>query len=376
MKTAYFWVCAVSIANLLAIIRSLIICAMLFMDINDLYSEILDGSDKFKTIANDAWTEMMKYHVIENRRYMDSTTKSTLSQLRSERIHRQANYNNNRLQAQCACALQTNICLPGPQGPPGIPGFPGTDGEPGLPGRPGLNGTVILHKSETSEYKKCIKCPAGPEGPPGEPGPIGKEGPPGIPGIPASSSISAMPGQQGPVGEQGPTGLPGPIGSPGEVGKSTMVMRGRPGPKGSPGPEGLIGLPGESGEPGRKGNEGLAGKQGPCGTPGYPGEDGLQGKSGERGIPGNDVGYCPCPKRTPYTYGESVTPLEKLYGFKEAEIYTPYEAESESLLSDEYFYPSSKSDLTHIRNTKIRRNRYLLNKTVRKREAILRKEIE
>ncbi|KAL3994021.1 Collagen triple helix repeat (20 copies) family protein [Acanthocheilonema viteae] len=373
MKTIYFWVFAVSVGSLVTIIGSLVTCVILFKDINDLYHEILDGMDEFKMIANDAWSEMMKYHMIKNRRYIDSSTELNLSLLRSRRFYRQAYYDDG-LKPQCACAPQPNTCPPGPRGPSGIPGFPGVDGEPGLPGRPGLNGAALLYKSEMSEYDACIECPAGPMGPPGKPGPIGAEGLPGVPGKPGTNGNSGMPGKQGLMGEQGPPGPPGLMGPPGPAGEPKLVMYGKPGPKGPPGPEGPVGLEGEKGESGPRGDEGPAGEQGPPGLPGYPGEDGPQGEPGERGTPGNDAGYCPCPQRTPYAYSETVKPPGKPYGFKEPEIYAPNEGES--LSSDEHHYPSSQSDLVRIRYKKFKRNRHLLNKTARKKKNNFRHEID
>ncbi|EJW76240.1 nematode cuticle collagen domain-containing protein [Wuchereria bancrofti] len=133
----------------------------------------------------------------KNKRYADSTSKLTLSELfRTKRIQRQA-YDNHIMRSQCACSSQPNTCPPGPQGPPGIPGTPGIDGEPGLPGKPGINGTAFLHNLGLDEYRTCIECPAGPEGPPGEPGPMGEEGPPGMPGKPGSDGNPTMAGERG-----------------------------------------------------------------------------------------------------------------------------------------------------------------------------------
>uniref|UniRef100_A0A0R3RS16 Col_cuticle_N domain-containing protein n=1 Tax=Elaeophora elaphi TaxID=1147741 RepID=A0A0R3RS16_9BILA len=352
MKTAHFWICVVSISSLLAIIASLMTCVVLFQDINDLYYEILDGMDEFKTIANDAWSEMMKYHVTRNRR---DTTKLTLSELLKSKLTQQQAYNNG-LQTQCACAPQPNICPPGPQGPPGIPGFSGADGEPGIPGKPGLNGTASLYILEVNKYETCIECPAGPEGPPGEPGPTGEEGPPGIPGEPGPDGNPGLPGPQGPMGEQGPPGK--------------LLMCGKPGLKGLPGPEGSVGLPGEDGEPGPKGNKGPPGEEGPPGSPGYPGEDGPPGEPGERGAPGIDATYCPCPQRTSYTYDESDGPPgEKPYASKEPEIFIPDEAES----FDNYI--SSQTDITQVPYKKAKRNQHLLKKTTRKKAISARKSI-
>ncbi|EFO19708.1 hypothetical protein LOAG_08783 [Loa loa] len=371
MKTLYFWIYALSTVSLLAIVISLVTCAMLFQDINNLYYEILDGMEEFKMITNDAWLEIMKYQRLKNRSYMDSTSKLTLFQMfRSKRIQRQAYDNNDNLQPQCACAPQPNTCPSGPQGPPGIPGYPGIDGEHGLPGKPGLNGIDILYESEPFEYKTCIECPPGPEGPPGDPGPIGAEGPPGMPGKPGPDGNPGLPGQQGPIGEQGPPGPPGPVGPPGEMGKSILVMFGRPGPKGPPGPQGPVGLPGKKGEPGLKGNIGPAGKRGPPGVPGYPGQDGVPGEPGEPGRPGIDSEYCSCPQRTPYIYGESlgesVGPPGKPYDFKEPEVYIPDEVEP----SDGNFYTLSESDPTYVRYQKLRRHRRLLKKFARKKTIL------
>ncbi|VDM09492.1 unnamed protein product [Wuchereria bancrofti] len=371
MKRAHFWVCTLSVVSLLVIIASLIICAVLFHDVNTLYYEILDGMDEFKTITNDAWLEMMKYHAVKNKRYADSTSKLTLSELfRTKRIQRQA-YDNHIMRSQCACSSQPNTCPPGPQGPPGIPGTPGIDGEPGLPGKPGINGTAFLHNLGLDEYRTCIECPAGPEGPPGEPGPMGEEGPPGMPGKPGSDGNPTMAGERGPIGEQGLPGPPGPIGPPGKMGESMLVMYGTPGPKGPPGPEGPIGPPGEDGEPGLEGDRGLAGEQGPPGTSGPPGQEGLPGEPGEPGTPGVDAAYCPCPQRTSYVYVESAEPSSKPHNFKETEVYTPGEAQL--LPSDEYFHALLQPDHTYVRYKKSQRNRHLLNKVTRKKTVSNRK---
>uniref|UniRef100_A0A915Q438 Nematode cuticle collagen N-terminal domain-containing protein n=1 Tax=Setaria digitata TaxID=48799 RepID=A0A915Q438_9BILA len=347
MKTAHFWVSTLSVTSLLAITVSLVICALLFQDINDLYYEILDGMDEFKMIANDAWTEMMKFHGAENGRHRRSVSKLNFSQLLGRRrIHRQAfdsDEDSEDFETQCVCAIQPNNCQPGPQGPSGIPGIPGADGEPGRPGKPGLNGTSFFYKPDQEEYETCITCPSGPEGPPGEEGPPGAEGPPGMIGEPGPDGNPGAPGPPGPIGEQGPQGPPGPIGLPGEMGASTVIVCGKPGPKGPTGPEGLMGSPGEDGAPGSQGVVGPEGEQGPPGAPGEPGQDGLPGEPGERGKPGIDGAYCPCPQRTTYIYGETVEPPGKPYVF-ESEVYAPDEATS----SSNEHYPTTQTDSTKV----------------------------
>ncbi|KAH7694968.1 Nematode cuticle collagen N-terminal domain containing protein, partial [Aphelenchoides avenae] len=43
----------------IAIFASLIVVASLYLDINNLYDEVLEEMDEFKDIANDAWRNMM-----------------------------------------------------------------------------------------------------------------------------------------------------------------------------------------------------------------------------------------------------------------------------------------------------------------------------
>ncbi|VDK32019.1 unnamed protein product, partial [Gongylonema pulchrum] len=286
MKTAHFWVSVASAASFLVISVSLVICATLFQNINSLYYEILGDMDDFKTIANDAWSEIMNFQVMRGRRFPDRSAKFTFTEyLQSKRVQRQApgGYKEGGATyaggvaappAQCACAAQPNNCPPGPPGPPGMPGTPGSDGEPGQPGNPGVNGIDIEYAPQLGEYKTCITCPAGPPGPPGQVGPPGMQGPPGLPGQPGPDGVVGPAGPPGPAGDEGQPGSPGPIGPPGPPGAPATVLYGTPGPKGPAGPPGPAGAPGGDGIPGQPGPMGPPGQYGPPGNDGYPGTDG------------------------------------------------------------------------------------------------------
>ncbi|VDN58291.1 unnamed protein product [Dracunculus medinensis] len=271
------------------IVVSLITVGMIFQDINSFYYDVLGDMNDFKTLANDAWDELM----------MINSARKTENAKRPSVFETLTGKRRDKRQAHCACALQPVTCPPGPPGPPGLPGIPGEPGERGEDGRPGINGIAVMYGPDTRGG--CIACPAGPPGPPGLDGPPGPPGPDGLPGIPGNHGFPGPPGLPGPVGDQGPPGPAGSIGPAGPPGAPGVVSKGTPGPKGPPGPPGLPGKQGANGAPG------LPGAQGPMGPPGQPGLPGLDGKPGQPGVPGtvgvpgSDAAYCPCPPRSVQT---------------------------------------------------------------------------
>ncbi|VDK60568.1 unnamed protein product [Anisakis simplex] len=106
-----------SAASGAVIIASLIVCGVLFNDLNTLYSDVLSDMDDFKTLANDAWDEIMSVHGMIKGAH-EKSAKDLFSELISHggRAKRQAN---------CACAARAANCPPGPPGPQGDPGPPG-----------------------------------------------------------------------------------------------------------------------------------------------------------------------------------------------------------------------------------------------------------
>uniref|UniRef100_A0A915PZA6 Nematode cuticle collagen N-terminal domain-containing protein n=1 Tax=Setaria digitata TaxID=48799 RepID=A0A915PZA6_9BILA len=265
---------------------SLIAVIVLFSDINNLYSGVMDEMTDFKEMADDTWRRILSLRSNELRK--DNTESHNTFEsfvLRSKR----------QVPSHCQCNPPSERCPRGPPGPRGDPGLKGLDGPNGDDGRPGVNGVALLATFHIPGG--CINCPAGPPGPPG---PAGLPGNIGLPGNCARRGQDGKPGQQGPpgptgeAGDQGPTGPPGKPGPPGKDGKRGT---GPPGPKGPNGPPGKAG---ESGTNGAKGDDGEAGEVGPkgaAGKDGKPGKDGKQGATGNPGLPGPDAHYCPCPRR-------------------------------------------------------------------------------
>uniref|UniRef100_A0A0R3S5B0 Col_cuticle_N domain-containing protein n=1 Tax=Elaeophora elaphi TaxID=1147741 RepID=A0A0R3S5B0_9BILA len=278
-----------SVASGLVIITSLIVVGKLFQDINSFYYEVLDDMDEFKTLANDAWDEIMSVHV---NRKIAKAKKEPLTILFGIKPRQ-------KRRAVCACALQAINCPPGLPGPPGDSGLPGEPGERGLDGKPGPNGIAISTSIQTRGG--CIACPPGPPGPPGLTGQPGQPGPPGMPGRSSTDGGVGQPGLPGQPGDAGRPGAPGKEGLPGTPGMPGVQGRGAPGPKGAPGPIGPMGSPGEPGEIAGPGPIGPPGPPGPHGQPGTAGTPGQPGEPGASGVPGGDAAYCPCPPRSSKT---------------------------------------------------------------------------
>ncbi|MCP9258410.1 Nematode cuticle collagen domain protein [Dirofilaria immitis] len=294
-----------SAASGLVIITSLIIVGVLFQDINNFYYEVLDDMDEFKTLANDAWDEIINVNVAT------SFKKEPHAFLFGLKPRQKRN-------VICACALRPIDCPPGPVGPPGDPGLPGEPGEPGLDGKPGPNGIAISTGVDTRGG--CIACPPGPVGPPGPIGQAGPPGPDGLPGAPGDTSVG-QPGPPGEPGDVGAPGLPGKEGLPGAPGSPGVQVHSTPGPKGEPGPMGPAGEPGPPGENAGVGPMGPPGPAGPQGEPGSAGIPGQAGEPGGPGVPGGDAAYCPCPPRSTRTASihEAQPPIQKF-----GEVAEPY----------------------------------------------------
>ncbi|VDM98908.1 unnamed protein product [Thelazia callipaeda] len=282
-----------SAASGLVIISSLVIVGVLFQSINSFYYEVLDDMNEFKTLANDAWDEIMSVQIAHRPVITEKDSFTTLIGLKSRQ----------KRSSICACALKAVNC---PAGPPGLPGEPGEAGEPGergLDGKRGLDGISVSTGVDTRGG--CIICPSGPPGEPGSVGPMGEPGPPGKPGQNGDPSSAGLPGQPGPPGDMG---LPGPPGRAGEPGTPAIMGRGQPGAKGLPGSIGAPGDAGAPGVPGSIGPIGPPGPEGPEGEPGIPGTPGVSGLPGQPGLPGTDAAYCPCPPRSSKALGVNADP--------------------------------------------------------------------
>ncbi|KAK0401685.1 hypothetical protein QR680_015916 [Steinernema hermaphroditum] len=128
VKTAAFMASA---GSGIAIIVSLIVIGNLFMEVNDMYREVLAEMDEFKAMSNEAWKGMMdrNRHLLTfdsvfriKRQYDAGVTGGTQSR------------GGGGGGGGCQCARQASSCPAGPPGPPGQPG------EPGLPGDRGQDG--------------------------------------------------------------------------------------------------------------------------------------------------------------------------------------------------------------------------------------------
>ncbi|CAD5217908.1 unnamed protein product [Bursaphelenchus xylophilus] len=264
------------------ITATILICFIIVKDINSMYSEIMGEMGEFKTLANNAWSEMMRVEKLRE--------DSIFGPIRKKRQGYQPET------AQCNCLPRSNNCPPGPQGPPGEAGLPGDDGLPGLDGTPGFDAADSGYDSPPP--RNCYPCPAGPPGPPGFPGQPGIPGPNGIPGFRGPAGNPGRPGPAGEPGFPGHPGLPGNPGQPGAPGESGTrynPLPGMPGPRGPPGPPGDAGAPGIPAAPGQ---HGISGPPGPPGLNGDPGPNGPPGAPGISGEPGVDGAYCPCPARS------------------------------------------------------------------------------
>uniref|UniRef100_A0A0N5A4I7 Col_cuticle_N domain-containing protein n=1 Tax=Parastrongyloides trichosuri TaxID=131310 RepID=A0A0N5A4I7_PARTI len=161
------------------VITSIFICVNLFNEINSMYDEVMSDMAEFKTIANDAWSDMVRINAGERQQFSFDTL-----------IGR-----NKRSGGQCNCGARASNCPAGPPGPPGAPGIDGDDGLPGQDGQQGTDGIAVGNPSMNESG--CIKCEAGPPGPPGpdgEAGPAGPDGQPGLDGAPGNPGVDGQPG--------------------------------------------------------------------------------------------------------------------------------------------------------------------------------------
>ncbi|KAM3724683.1 Cuticle collagen dpy-5 [Dirofilaria immitis] len=267
---------------------SVIALIVLFSDINDLHSGVMNEMTDFKEIADDTWSKILsvrsnEFH--EENRYHHGFQNFILRTKRQYPSH-------------CQCSAPADRCRKGPPGPRGDPGLKGLDGPRGDDGRPGVNGVALLATFHIPGG--CIDCPAGPPGPPGELGLPGDTGPPGVCAKKGKDGKPGPPGRTGAPGkpgDQGPNGQPGKPGRPGKDGKRGT---GPAGPKGPKGPPGITGKPGANGAKGVNGEPGEQGLQGIPGTNGQCGKDGRAGSPGSPGIPGPDAHYCPCPPHSKF----------------------------------------------------------------------------
>uniref|UniRef100_A0A915PM42 Nematode cuticle collagen N-terminal domain-containing protein n=1 Tax=Setaria digitata TaxID=48799 RepID=A0A915PM42_9BILA len=314
----------VVICNTIISIGILLACGIfvkvIYDDINDMFTNVLEEMRTFKEITEDAATDLTAINLnselsLNGRRYDPegasrykkqtlndgSISCDTLSVLEVyfSKVSGSSSFNR-MLFTECSANMVK--CPPGPRGPPGVPGYDGPDGEDGLPGIPGPNGISLFPMKYNNG--KCIKCPKGPPGIAGgigAPGERGEKGPDGINGERLGSEVVGPPGPPGPPGDPG---IPGPMGPPGEDGENglpgTLAVPGRPGLPGPIGPPGPVGPPGEPGIA-VDGEPGLTGLPGNPGLPGSPGSIGPDGEIGAPGIPGSDAAYCTCPPRSSFS---------------------------------------------------------------------------
>ena len=204
----------------LTLIACLYAIAVIYNDVQSIWTELDAEMDSFKVLSDDLWTDMVK---------LGAGTPSN-------RVRRQyGGYG----------ASGTNSGGYGSGGGPSLPSFPGNGGGPNL----GSASNKCQCKSENT-------CPEGPAGPAGEAGLAGLDGLPGLPGLPGKDAedihneppkgcFNCPAGMFLHLKTVAMTLLSGPPGPPGSAG--------RPGIRGMRGPKGLPGFPGQDGFPGLPG---------------------------------------------------------------------------------------------------------------------------
>ncbi|KHN79522.1 hypothetical protein Tcan_13689 [Toxocara canis] len=65
------WVTLGALISALVIATSLVVVGKLFHDLNNLYYEVLDDVHDFKSLANDAWDEIMSVHAMGRAAQLD-----------------------------------------------------------------------------------------------------------------------------------------------------------------------------------------------------------------------------------------------------------------------------------------------------------------
>lgn len=199
MRTAHI-VWTASCGSCLVIVVSLVTVGILFREIKTLYDDVLGNMVEFKTLANDAWKEMV--HVSHGAPTAEEDSHINFDTLFARPKRSIYATRPCPTTQQCNCAAQVSGCLAGPPGPPGLLGERGLDGAPGQPGRPG-NADSPRGLGNIGE---CIRCPAGPRGPSGPDGPPGPLGSSGLPGTPSTETGVGIPGPVGPLGDAGAPG--------------------------------------------------------------------------------------------------------------------------------------------------------------------------